>query len=128
MFNDSAQHIVPPLGSPVRPGWSGPGGCGRRAMEVVAPSQRKNWAALRAKVAAAAQRKVSVAAAAQWRLPPQDNGGTWPFRIMAVLLPRAEQRLAASLRISVGLRSRSSASAQHSGISHLNLKRIPTSI
>ena len=94
MFNDSAQHIVPPLGSPVLPGWSGPGGCGRRAMEVVAPSQRKNWAALRAKVAAAAQRKVSVAAAAQWRLPPQDNGGTWPFRIhgRAFAASRAEAR------------------------------------
>ena len=36
----------------------------------------------------------SVAAAAQWRLPPQDNGGTWPFRIYgcAFAASRAEVR------------------------------------
>ena len=92
-------------------------------MEVVAPSQRKNWAALRAKVAAAAQRQVSVAAADQWRLPPQDNCGTWPFRIHGLAFAAS---LAEARSFFADFRSRSSASAQHSG--DLNLKRIPTSI
>ena len=39
-----------------------------------------------------AQRKVSVTAAAPWRLPPPDNGGTWLFRIhgRAAAASRAE--------------------------------------
>lgn len=105
----------------------GPAGA---VVAVVAASQKKNVAALRAKVAAAAQRKVSVTAAAPWRLPQPDNGGTWLFRIhdRAAAASRAE-----ALNLWVDFEPAVFMSAlvgfcQHSGKSHLNLKRTPISI
>jgi hypothetical protein len=97
---------------------------------VVAASQKKNVAALRAKVAAAAQRKVSVTAAAPWRLPQPDNGGTWLFRIhdRAAAPSRAEAlnfwvdfEPAVFMSALVGF-----CTTQRK--SHLNLKRTPTSL
>jgi hypothetical protein len=128
VFNDSAQHIVSPLGNPCparsararRMRSTGHGG------GDAITAKKLGYAQCAATEGGGAAK--SVAAAAQWRLRRRIMVKLGLFGFMALLLPRAEQRLAASLRISVGLRSPSSASAQHSGISHLNLKRIPTSI